>query len=357
MLSKLFVVLATGSTDEFKKARLKLTFWYVCIIACILMVFSTIVYFVIKERYVHMAVKSFTLTQEQAKVKALNLNQGDVGSIKEETKNGLREISVEFENGESIDFSPLYPEWKFDSAKTIEEDFIEGVEESLILINLIILLISTILAYILAGKTLSTIRDKMKREEMFIQDAAHELRNPLSCIKLTCQSELKKWDSPVWQEVLEEANRLIALSEWLLTLSRKNSGKKEELKLREVIKQVIKSLTPLTEEKNITPNFNLSDFRVFGNKTALEKVLFNLLHNAIKFSPRNGKIHVMFEKSGILTVQDSGGGISKNDISHIFERFYKADNSRDFQNGGSGLWLSIVKDILDSMGASISVES
>lgn len=75
MLSKLFVVLGIYSTDEFKRARIKLTFWYMMIIAGILIVFSTVVYFIIKERYLHMVVTSFTMTREQAKQEALALHK------------------------------------------------------------------------------------------------------------------------------------------------------------------------------------------------------------------------------------------------------------------------------------------
>jgi two-component system phosphate regulon sensor histidine kinase PhoR len=86
----------------------------------------------------------------------------------------------------------------------------------------------------------------------------------------------------------------------------------------------------------------------------IETILYNLIHNALKFTPNNGVIKITWVKKQ-LSISDSGIGISKENIPHLFERFYKADLSRT--NEGSGLGLTIVKEITDRYGAKITVSS
>lgn len=160
-----------------------------------------------------MVVPYFTMDIEEARVIAKTLYKNEIVDIRESTINGIKEIVVVFEDRQEVVFSPFHPLGIRQDKKTIQEGFIESIQASLLEVNIIILFFFSGLAYFFAGKTMLPIKHKLQREEQFIQDAAHELRNPLSCIKIVSQTELKKGPSKIWEEVLEETNRLIHISE------------------------------------------------------------------------------------------------------------------------------------------------
>ena len=101
--------------------------------------------------------------------------------------------------------------------------------------------------------------------------------------------------------------------------------------------------------------------KIFADKERIEQVITNIIGNAIKYTPDNGKITVNIgekdSKAYTVSVSDTGVGIPKEDLEHIFERFYRVDKSRSTDAGGTGLGLSIAKDIVDAHGGDIKIES
>jgi signal transduction histidine kinase len=124
--------------------------------------------------------------------------------------------------------------------------------------------------------------------------------------------------------------------------------------LKKSVDRVLNRLELVALEKDITLSSSIDAVRVLIGVAELETVLYNLIHNAIKFTPRGGKITVK-NNAKILTVEDTGIGIDQKHIPVLFDRFYKADASRTYQ--GSGLGLSLVKEILDTSNATITVRS
>lgn len=129
-----------------------------------------------------------------------------------------------------------------------------------------------------------------------------------------------------------------------------------EYRLDRQLQSVALTLEPQWSAKNITLEADLKKTTINGDQELLSQVWVNLLHNAIKFTPDGGVIKITADGE-LVTISDTGWGMGKEDLPHIFERFYKADKARDRSLGGNGLGLALVKKILDLHGFSIAVES
>lgn len=129
-----------------------------------------------------------------------------------------------------------------------------------------------------------------------------------------------------------------------------------EYRLDRQLQSVALTLEPQWSAKNITLESDLKKTTINGDQELLSQVWVNLLHNAIKFTPDGGVIKITADGE-LVTISDTGWGMGKEDLPHIFERFYKADKARDRSLGGNGLGLALVKKILHLHGFSIAVES
>jgi len=200
-------------------------------------------------------------------------------------------------------------------------------------------------------------------------DIAHELRTPLSVIlgQIDALDEGVVPPSPAAFEILrDETSRLGRLVEDLRTLSRADAG---ELPLERwpvpparLLEQALASHRPLALDKGVALELEvqpaLPDLEVDPDRMA--QVLGNLLSNALRHTPQGGTITLGAGRDGAavqLRVQDTGPGIDPQDLSHLFERFYRADRSRVRETGGSGLGLAIAKAIVELHGGQIWAES
>lgn len=211
-------------------------------------------------------------------------------------------------------------------------------------------------------------------EEMrrgFIANVSHELRTPMTSINGFIEGIL---DGTIPQErqkeylsiVSDETKRLSRLTNDLLDLARMESG---EIKLtfvsfdiNELIRRCIIKLENQIIQKNIEieANFYEELTNVHADKDSIERVLFNLMHNAVKFIQEGGQIKVETAKlkgKVLISVKDNGTGIDSEEIGLIWDRFYKSDKSRSRDKMGTGLGLAIVKNIINEHGQEISVES
>lgn len=199
----------------------------------------------------------------------------------------------------------------------------------------------------------------------FISNVSHEIQSPLTSIKgfaaLLKNDDLPPDERRRYAAIIEaESGRLSSLSDNLLKLSALDGEKKPlhlvEYRLDKQLSQIILSLEPQWSSKNINFDADLPKYTITADENLLLQVWVNLLHNAIKFTPDGGEIAVKLS-NGAVTITDSGIGIAESDLIHIFERFYKADKSRDRALGGNGLGLSLVKKIVELHGFHITVES
>ena len=203
----------------------------------------------------------------------------------------------------------------------------------------------------------------------FISNVSHEIQSPLTSISgfaaLLKNEDLTPEMRTHYIDIVEsESKRLSRLSDNLLKLSALEADgtpiKKHEYRLDKQLEHITLMLEPHWMEKNINVEAELLKVTYSGDEELLSQVWINLLHNAIKFTPENGSIAIELipdENHVVCRISDTGAGISPEDKAHIFERFYKADKSRDRSLGGSGLGLSLVKKIVDMHGGTVSVDS
>lgn len=166
-------------------------------------------------------------------------------------------------------------------------------------------------------------------------------------------------------EIIEgEARRLSQLSDNLLKLSSLEGEQQgfvtDRYRLDRQLRTIVSACEPQWLAKNIQVSLELAAVEIVATEDLLSQVWTNLLHNSIKFTPDSGAITITLnaaEQEATVNISDTGVGISETDQLRIFERFYKADKSRNRALGGSGLGLSIVKRILDIHKGSVSVQS
>lgn len=211
--------------------------------------------------------------------------------------------------------------------------------------------------------------DNMRKE--FVANVSHELKTPLTSIKSYSETLL---DGAVedldtarsfLQVIYSESNRMDRLVKDLLLLSKHDSGIKLNLKMispMELLQSVIERLRlPADEKKQVIDMIEESPVpNVLGDWDRLEQLLFNIIGNAIKYTPENGKIQVCAGKTETdvcIRVLDNGIGIPEKDLGRIFERFYRVDKARSRQMGGTGLGLSIANEIALAHGGTISAKS
>ncbi|HDR3484590.1 MULTISPECIES: envelope stress sensor histidine kinase HitS [Bacillus cereus group] len=209
--------------------------------------------------------------------------------------------------------------------------------------------------------------EKMRQE--FVSNVSHEIQSPLTSIKGFARAlqdnNLSEEKREHYLTIIEtETTRLSKLSQNLLKLtlleSEEYTPERATYRLDQQLKQIVLNSEPLWAEKEIELELNLEKVHITADQESMSQVWINLIHNSIKFTPNGGTITIQlkeYEKVVEVRIRDSGIGISKEQKQHIFERFYKADSSRNRAYGGSGLGLAIVKKVLDLHQGEIKVES
>lgn len=209
--------------------------------------------------------------------------------------------------------------------------------------------------------------EEMRQE--FISNVSHEIQSPLTSMVGFAQAlqhnKLTTEERSHYLQIIEtESRRLSKVSDNLLKLTSLESDhhpfERVSYRLDQQIRSSILACEPNWLDKGLHMDISLANLSVFADKDLMSQVWFNLIHNAIKFTPSGGTITIHLyqnNQEAILTISDTGIGISEKDQFHIFERFYKADQARDRSKSGSGLGLSIVKKIIDMHEGTISVMS
>jgi two-component system sensor histidine kinase CiaH len=314
----------------FQSARLRLTFWYVLIISLISLSFSAVIY----------------------RSVALELERGFM--IAEYRLRGMPPPP------HSIDIVLLKDE--LDEAK-------HTVLIRLFAVDGTIVLIGGALGYFLAGKTLKPIEGMVKEQRRFVADASHELKTPLTAMQTSVEVTLRdkklnlKSAKKALKESLDDVEKLKKLANDLLSLARykDNSLVKEIINVRDIVGGSHKNIMALAKNKKIKLTVKAEPVKLKANKESLEKLITILLDNAIKFTPKGGKVHLEAKKSKrhlVITAKDNGIGIAKKELPHVFDRFYQVDSARSSQeNQGFGLGLSMAKKIAEDHKGSINVKS
>lgn len=218
---------------------------------------------------------------------------------------------------------------------------------------------------------LERLQKAFDRQRQFTSDAAHELRTPLSALRSVGEVGMSGRKPPVeYRDILgsmlEETERLTRLVDNLLVLTRADSDRTaldiRPVELGKLVADTVEIIKTLADERQQTISVTGKE-KLIANVDAmlLQQALFNIIHNAIKYSPMGGTINVVLKKSSdhlaVIEIQDSGPGIAPEHQDKIFERFYRVDSGRAKASGGSGLGLSIARWAVESQGGRIEVDS
>lgn len=218
------------------------------------------------------------------------------------------------------------------------------------------------------NELLSRIESSILQQRQFTGDASHEIRTPLAAIRGTLEVMLRKPREPkVYEakatEIIAQVDRLDALLEQLLQLARIDSGvavaKNERVNLAEMVAALENKWQLIAANLQINLFFQVSQPAfVTGDRVFIEIMVDNIVGNALKYSKPGGSVVVLWnDDTRILSIEDDGIGISSESLPFLFNRFFRADESRSSSVSGNGLGLSIVKKLADIQGISLRVES
>ncbi len=222
----------------------------------------------------------------------------------------------------------------------------------------------------------SKLQSNVNELRAFVANASHELRTPLTVVKLRAEAlsdgalEEPEVAGRFLGEIETEVDRLVRMVNDLLDLSRMEAGlegsQRTKLNLSTIANEVYETFILRAKRAEVSLELDIEPGlpSVIGNEDQLRRVLYNLLENAIKFTPNNGKVSLMLrpgpkENTIRILVRDTGPGINPEHITHVFERFYRAEVSeaRPGTVRGSGLGLAIAKSIVESHGGEMGVSS
>lgn len=313
------------SMGQFHTATLKLTAWYLAILMTVSLAFSVVIY----------SISAHELDRP--------LSHGGFSPI--------------FEENEEIRLAR-------------EERALEGKQSliiNLVILNVVTLALGAGASYLFARRTFQPIEEAMEAQSRFVSDASHELRTPLAAMKIENEIMLrgsanKSELASTLKSNLEEVDRLQALTDRLLAISSDAPVVRVKSDVREIVQTALQRLNGAADNKKITidtsgtlPSHVLADLESAGDIVAI------LIDNAIKYSPAGSTVTVASDQRGrhvALSVSDEGDGISDEDMPHIFDRFYRVDQSRSKQNvEGHGLGLALARRLAERNQARLSAEN
>lgn len=323
-------------TNMFASARIRLTLWYLLVILMITSTLSAIVYVRIAD----------VLEQEYIRIEQ-RINQQMPQFGYQSRPNYGRRITLQ----------------DLDNAK-------RQIARQLMTINLVIVIIFAVAGYFFSGKTLKPIEEVHEAQKRFIGDAAHELKTPITALKTSIEVNLmdkglSKQTRNILEENLEDVQSLESLSQSLLRLAKVSDQNlvKTEVDFKKLTARAVEYMEAMAQQRDITIDLQRprSKLMVMGDEGALFDLILIILDNAIKYSPSGSVIEVSLAKKknlAELSVTDYGLGISPEDLPHIFDRFFRAEQSRTTQQArGYGLGLSVAQRIVEQQGADLSVIS
>ena len=234
------------------------------------------------------------------------------------------------------------------------------------------LLIASAIGYYMAGRALVPLKEAYDKQKQFAADASHELRTPLAVVMASADLLLAdpSIENPFLRQVLEdlksEVKKMTNLVSDLLMVARSDNNalkvKIQRLDLSEILMQVIRTMTPIAEKKNIRlGGEDLRKVMINADEQKIKQLAIILVDNAIKYTPEGGAVLVRLENvdntRAVFAVMDSGIGIAAEDLDKVFERFYRVDKARSREMGGNGLGLAIAAEIVKLHDGKISVAS
>ena len=232
------------------------------------------------------------------------------------------------------------------------------------------LVLSSASGILLTRQAMQPAEQGYQRLKQFTADASHELRGPLMAIKSNASVALKYseglrfTDTEKFKAIASAANQMTQLTEDLLLLARTEQLERAAYKpvdLKVILDSLVLLNTPRAQEKKIDLQARLTrDLYVLGESVQLSRLFSNLIENALQYTPQGGTVRIKAKSENHqiqIDVQDTGIGIVPEHLSHVFDRFWQADQARSYWAGGSGLGLAIAQAIAQNHGGLITVTS
>lgn len=255
----------------------------------------------------------------------------------------------------------------------VERSSQDRILNTLVKVFIFVYLLLLILIYFISKyfgkKSIEPAKLAYEKQTEFIGDISHELKTPIAIIQtnaevLKMNEDEKISDEIEWLDnIIAEVKRMNGLIRNLLDLTidlDSNKGNYEDINLKEVITSVIKSMQSMAGEKNQFISGDLEDINYKGNELELERLVYLIVDNAIKYGYENTIINVELKRKNnniIMTIENTGDDIDDNELGKIFDRFYRGEKSRNRDLGGYGLGLSMAEKIVKEHKGDIRVES
>jgi two-component system, OmpR family, sensor histidine kinase CiaH len=318
----------------FRSATFKLTMWYLAIVMTISLVFSIVLYQVATDE----------------------LDRG----LHQETQRIYRQFPIFEQN------PILRPGEDYDSGA-------HRIWLRLVAFNIVVLVGAGLSSYWLARRTLEPIEEAHEQQKRFTADVSHEMRTPLTALKMESEVALMNKRAKAGElrktiaSNLEEVTKLESLLNNLLRLARLENDELRQsftaVSSSEIVTAALKQIKPQAGEHRVKIVSDIKDLGVYGDPGSLVQLLVIMLDNAVKYSPSGSTVNVAVKRTdgrAHITIEDHGAGIDPVSLEHVFDRFYRADESRakaDSGSEGHGLGLSIAKMIADLHDSIISLSS
>ena len=238
--------------------------------------------------------------------------------------------------------------------------------ERLVILNVAVFVVGAVLCSYLARRTLRPIEAAMEAQARFASDASHELRTPLTVMQAENEGALRMLDlsdsaRAVLKSNLEEISQLRELTEGLLRLARDTEDMSlEPVWIDGLVEKAKKSVAKLASTKAIRIQVTVPHIQALADEPSLTQSIVILLDNAIQYSPEKSSVYIegrAGSKQVTIHVRDEGPGIESTDLKHIFDRFYRAEQTREQHPMGHGLGLSLAQKLVKLQHGSIMVES
>jgi len=382
----------------FSKARFRLTAWYAGVLAAFLVVLGTAVYLV--ERHQLLSNVNHGLHVQAGRIEAGFLAGGlDRIIAVSDTAPSAYTVSVTDATGETSSHNAINqssaraaliegtdmrtvsapggplrvlserisPTLVLQVARSLEpeEEALDHLLAVLLLGGGAAIVIAAIGGWFLAGKALAPVQQAFERQNVFVADASHELRTPLAVIRANAEFlQDREPASEEATEIVSETDRLSSLVDSLLAVARGGQNGAvtyDELDLGAVVEGSAVSMRSLAAERGVALDISATpELRVRGSREQLRQLVVILVDNALRYTGDGGRVAVDVaarDGSAVLAVTDTGIGIPAEALSHVFERFYRADEARTRDSGGAGLGLAIAEKLVEEHGGRIGAES
>jgi two-component system sensor histidine kinase CiaH len=323
--------------NMFRSARLKLTLFYLAIIA----LFNLVVTLSVRVYAEHEFLRSNVAQRSEVKQWAVRFF---------DTPAGRSDVAIRDIQDEQADIVRQH------------------LNRGLFVINLVALAAGGCLSYWFAGRALKPIEEAHEAQARFTADASHELRTPLANMRLENEVFLrqKQFSKPEAREQLisnlEEIQRLERLSGNLLALHQYGQVAlvRSPVPVKWVVDNALKEIKHTLAAKKITAQIDLESATIMGHRESLVQLMDILLDNALKYGASGREVLVQGRRKGdhyLLSVQDKGPGLAAHDIPHLFDRLYRGDKSRSRGVAGYGLGLALAKEITEANRATITARN